>query len=182
MIVLVLGFSKSGTTLVSKTLHESGINMHPGKTGNYNQSKYEDPEAIKILLQMLRVDRLKSLYIPDKIFFNAGIKKQIRTLINNRSGDWGIKQPYLTLCYQEWQSLLPPHICVGIRRNFEGVKSHWTKRGKKIDEKKLYRVWKLYNTYMEMDKIPMISFEYFINHGPGQLQRVIGRKLKDVRE
>ena len=183
MIVIVMGMSKSGTTLVSKTLHESGINMNPICTGDYNKSKYEDPEIIKILLQMLNVDRLKSLYLPSKIIFNRNIKKQIRNFVKLRSKDkdWGFKQPYITLCYPELRSLLPPHIAIGIKRSFEGLKSHWKKRNKKIDEKKLYYVQNVYNTFMDIYKIPVLSFEEFLANGPVKLSQIIGRKLKDIR-
>jgi hypothetical protein len=176
-----MGMSKSGTTLVSKTLHESGINMHPGKTGNYKQSKYEDPAIIKILLQMFETNRLQSLFIPNKIKWTRKIRDQIKRVILHRSGNWGFKQPWLTLVYPEFKNLLPPHIAIGIKRSFKGLVSHWTKRGRKVNEKKLYTVWNLYNMKMELYDIPVISFEYFIKHGPGQLEKVIGRKLKDVR-
>jgi len=181
MIVIVLGFSKSGTTLVSKTLHESGIDMHPACEGNYNKSKYEDPEVINILLQMFNTKRLQSLYLPKKIIWNYKIRNQIKRLIINRKGDWGIKQPWLTLCYQEWKTLLPPHICVGIKRNYKNLITHWTKRGRTVDEKKLYLVQNTYNTLLDSYNIPIISFEYFLKYGPGQLKKIIGKKLKDVR-
>lgn len=181
MVYVVMGMSKSGTTLVSKTLHESGINMHPSRTGNYNQSKYEDPAIVKILLQMFDTNRLQSLFIPEKIKWNRNIRDQIKSLILNRSGDWGFKQPWLTLCYPYFKTMLPDHIAVGIKRSFKGLVSHWTKRGKKVNQTKLYNVWNLYNEKMKNYNIPVISFEYFINHGPGQLEKIIGRKLKDVR-
>lgn len=181
MIAIVMGMSKSGTTLVSKTLHESGINMHPACTGNYKKSKYEDPAVIKILFQMFNTNRLQSLYVPENITFNRKIKDQIKSLILNREGDWGFKQPWITLCYPEFKSLLPPHIAIGIKRTFKGLKSHWTKRNKTVDGEKLKFVQDLYNTKMELYGIPVVSFEDFLKNGPGKLSKIIGRKLKDVR-
>ena len=128
-----MGMSKSGTTLVAKTLHESGIDMSPAKTGNYNQSKYEDPIIIKILLQMFNIDRLKSLYIPNKIIFNDEIKKQIINYFATKKGNWGFKQPWITLCYPKFKKLLPDHIAIGIKRSYKGLLSHWGKREKEIE-------------------------------------------------
>lgn len=184
MIVVVMGMSKSGTTLVSKTLHESGINMHPASTGNYKQSKYEDPAIIKILFQMFGTNKLQSLFVPDNITFNRKIKDQIKSLIINREGDWGFKQPWLTLCYPEFKSILPTHKVVGIKRTYKGLISHWTKRERNPSpdfKKKIKFVQDLYNKKMELYGIPVISFEDFLENGPVKLEEIIGRKLKDVR-
>jgi hypothetical protein len=131
---------------------------------------------------MFNTNRLQSLYIPGKIIWNRKIRDQIKSLILNRSGDWGFKQPWITLCYPEFKSLLPKHIAIGIKRSFKGLKSHWKKRGKIVDEQKLYKVWELYNIKMEIYGIPILSFEDFIKNGPRKLEKIIGRKLKDVRE
>ena len=182
MIVIVMGMSKSGTTLVSKTLHESGINMYPGKIGNYNQSKYEDPDCIKILLEMFNQNRLKSLYIPHTIKFTGKIQGDIKNYIASKKEDWGVKQPWLTLCYPEWKQFLSgKHIVVGIKRSFEGLVSHWKKRGKKIDVEHLRIVQNIYNLKMQSYGIPVLSFEDFIKNGPGELEKIVDIKLKDVR-
>lgn len=182
MIVIVMGMSKSGTTLISKTLHESGINMYPGKTGNYNHSKYEDPDCIEILLEMFNQDRLKSLYIPHKIKFTSKIQGDIKNYIASKKEDWGVKQPWLTLCYPEWKKFLPEyHIAIGIKRTFEGLISHWHKRNKNINIEHLRIVQNIYNLKMLSYGIPVLSFEQFIKNGPIKLEKIISRKLKDVR-
>lgn len=182
MIVIVMGMSKSGTTLVSKTLHESGINMSPGKTGNYNQSKYEDPKIIKILLKMFNSDRLKSLYVPQNIIINQEIENEFKKYIESKTGDWGFKQPWITLCYEEIKRFLPKnHIAIGIKRSFEGLLNHWHKRGKKVDVDHLRLVQNIYNIKMIEYGIPVLSFEKFLENGPVELEKILNRKLKDVR-
>lgn len=184
MIVVVMGMSKSGTTLISKTLHESGIDMNPGITGNYNKSKYEDHEAIEILKQMIGVNTLQSLYLPENIIFNKKIESEIINYISNKKGSWGFKQPYLTLCYYIWKKYLPPHIAIGVKRSYEGLKSHWTKRHKVIDNVKLKTVQDHYNKLMKSYKIPIVEFEDLLIKGPHEVLKniVVGIKLKDVRE
>lgn len=183
MIYIILGMSKSGTTLVSKTLHESGIDMNPGITGNYAKSKYEDPEMVKILLKMFRTDRLKSLYIPKDFLFDKKIEAMILRFIDDRKNkkDWGIKQPWLTLCYDLIKFYFPEHITIGVKRSFEGLLSHWTKRKKNIDQYKVRRVQDHYNKIIDKHNLPVVYFEDLIKNGPKSLEEIIGRKLKDVR-
>jgi hypothetical protein len=184
MIYIVIGMSKSGTTLVAKTLHESGIDMNPGKTGNYNQSKYEDPDIIEILLKMFKTDRLQSLYIPDNIIYNKEIINEIKDYISKRSckHEWGVKQPWLTLCYPEFRKLLPEHKVIGIERSFKGLISHWTKRNKKINEELLFTVQRIYRAKMISYDVPILNYENFLKYGPVELEKIVGMKLKDVRE
>lgn len=183
MIYVVMGMSKSGTTLVSKTLHESGINMYPGKTGNYKQSKYEDPEMIKILLKMFNTKKLQSLYIPEKIIINDKIRNDIKNYISKRSccHNWGFKQPWVTLAYLHFLHFLPEHTAIGIQRSPAGLINHWKKRGKKVNEKKVKYVQNIYNTLMQGYGISILSFENFIKNGPGELEKITGLRLKDVR-
>jgi hypothetical protein len=184
MIIIVLGMSKSGTTLTAKTLHESGFNMHPKRTGNYKQSKYEDQWAVKILLEMVNAPYLKSLYLPKKINVNDKIIADIKRFIHVRDvGNWGIKQPYLTLTYHIWKDYLPEHKVIAIKRSPAGLLSHWQKRKKKVNGYRVMKVQKLYNSIIDDLNIPVITFENFLLQGPVILQKALGlkQKLKDVR-
>lgn len=176
-----MGMSKSGTTLVAKTLHHSDINMSPAKTGDYKQTKYEDPFIIKILLEMFQTNRLQSLFIPDKIKFTPLIQHRLKDYFSNKNGDWGFKQPWITLCYPEFKKVLPEHVVIGIKRSPDGLISHWAKRRKKIDTVELLRVQKIYNELMYSYGIPILEFEHFIKYGPVELEKILRRKLKDVR-
>lgn len=184
MVCVVLGMSKSGTTLVSKTLHESGINMNPGVTGNYAKSKYEDPEMIKILLTMYQSNRLRSLYYPQTFLWDKKVENMIHKFLKRQENkkDWGVKQPWLTLVWDVFRIYFPENtIVIGVKRSFSGLISHWTKRGKNIDRYKVQRVQNHYNKIIDKHKIPVVSFEKFLQEGPKQLEKIVGRKLKDVR-
>ena len=184
MIVIVLGMSKSGTTLIAKTLHHSGINMNPIRTGSYSQSKYEDPIMIKILQKMLNVEGLPSLYLPKTIVWNDEIKKDIKNYLKTKHGDWGVKQPYLTLCYELIRLYLPEHIVVAAKRNPIGLLKHYSKgkKLKKSQEEEILKVQAHYNEIIDRLNIPVINFENFVRRGPIVLSKIIGRKLVDVRD
>ena len=185
MVVIVIGMSKSGTTLIARTLHHSGIDMHPSMTGGYSQSKYEDPEAIKILLNMFSIDRLRSLYIPETVVFDDQIKESIRQFVASRSGDWGVKQPWLTLCYDQWKQFLPTdHIVIAAKRSPEGLLHHYRK-GKSLNkgfEKRVLRVQAHYNDIIDRIGCPVIEFEDMIKNGPRSLERILSRNLVDIRD
>lgn len=184
MVVIVLGMSKSGTTLISRTLHHSGINMSPEKIGSYGKSKYEDPAMIEILKKMLNINGLPSLYLPETIIWNNDIKKDIEKYLKTKSGDWGVKQPYLTLCYETIKPLLPDHIVVASKRSRVGLLHHYAK-GKKLNkgrEKRILKVQSHYNEIIDRLKIPVIYFEEFLNKGPIVLERIVGRSLVDIRD
>lgn len=184
MIVIVLGMSKSGTTLIARTLHHSGFDMSPVHTGGYALTKYEDPAMIKILQKMLQVDGLPSLYLPETIIWNNDIKKDIKKYLKTKYGDWGVKQPYLTLCYELIRPLLPEHIVVASKRSQEGLLHHYSK-GKKLNKgraKHILKVQAYYNEIIDRLNIPVVNFEDFLNKGPSVLAKIIGRKLVDVRD
>lgn len=184
MIVIVLGMSKSGTTLISKTLHHSGFDMSPVRTGGYAQAKYEDPEMIKILQKMLQVEGLPSLYLPETIIWNNDIKKDIKEYLKTKSGDWGVKQPYLTLCYETIRQFLPKHIVVASKRSPEGLLHHYRK-GKKLNKgraKYILKVQAFYNEIIDRLEIPVVHFEEFLRRGPSVLAEIVGCKLVDVRD
>jgi len=183
MIVIVLGMSKSGTSLVSKTLHDSGIDMRPKKIGSYQEKcTYEDQEAVQILKRMMGNNILQSMYLPTELNMNNKIARSIKKLVSSRRGSWGIKQPWMTLCYHLWKPYLPPHIVVGVKRTPEGLLSFWTKRNKMVNEKEVLHVQSYYNKIIDDLKIPVVLFEDFIVHGPVVLELILKTKLKDVRD
>ena len=109
MVVMILGFSKSGTTLTAKTLHAAGINFGDITTGNYPGSPYEDPSGCDVIMKSFGIEQKKSLFIPDKIDYDEEEIKSYITMRSIKSKDWGFKFPYLTYVYGVWKKFLPPH-------------------------------------------------------------------------
>jgi hypothetical protein len=55
MIVIVMGMSKSGTTLISRTLDASGINFRPErKRRGYPACPYENKEGCDIIMRQIK--------------------------------------------------------------------------------------------------------------------------------
>jgi len=190
MIVVVMGMSKSGTTLVSKTLHESGIDMNPDGLGSYARTKYECPGAIEILKEMVGCETLQSLYLPEQINFDKKTGFKMRKYIidrNNKCKDWGFKQPWLTLCYDRWKEWLPDHIAIGVRRNPKGLIAHYYKNAMKkkrpfTEVDRIIDVQRYYNDRMKGYGIPIVDYGDILNNGPSVIEKIVGRKLKDVRD
>ncbi len=182
MIYIVLGMHKSGTTLVSQILHQSGIDM-----GNFDISiqydegnQYERKETQEINKELLAcgdnfsLDVVKS--IDDAIPRNFS-KLQVRAVtlvnfLNRRHEAWGFKDPRTCLTYQFWKSVLPEHKIVFVYRSPREVSKHY-QRGLAplnfIMKTKRYwksiAAWYLYNSqcvrYLKNNRgIPFLAVNY----------------------
>ncbi len=117
MIYIVLGMHKSGTTLVAKILHESGIPMGAfDETLGYDEgNKYERRETHDLNIEMLGCDYGEfSLNILKVIKDPAEVKPEILGKIraaleiaDRQAQDWGFKDPRTCLTYRVWKTLIP---------------------------------------------------------------------------
>jgi len=184
MIVIVLGMHKSGTTLVAKTLHESGINMGVSESGDYPKIKYEDSRVAKITKQLLYGQQKRhSLELPPNSELTDNSLNEMYNYVKMRTNNWGFKFPDVTLCYDAWKMVLPEgHIAIGVKRDRKDIVAHY-KRRKRHDhsEKVINLVIDYYNSYLDQYKVPTMQFEDYINNGPGCLEDILGIKLKDCR-
>ncbi|KKN63335.1 hypothetical protein LCGC14_0502830 [marine sediment metagenome] len=187
MIVMILGMSKSGTTLAARTLDAAGINFSPEKKrADYPSCPYENLEGCRICMEQIEIDRKKSLYYPTKIKDSTRIVSYIK-MRSKQDRNWGFKFPYLTFVYHIWKKYLPEdHIAIALKRTLEGLLWHYSKKGKIIltENKKqtILNIQEKYNNLIDNYGIPVIQFEDFINKGPIVLEKIIGRKLPDVRD
>lgn len=191
MIVIIMGFSKSGTTLTARTLDAAGINFRPEhKRSSYPSCPYENLSGCKICMEQIGIEKKKSLYIPEVIFDNDYIGLKIKHYIVNRSKqdrDWGFKFPYLTFVYPIWKKYLPiDHVAIALKRTPKGLLSHYSRKGRiKLSKEKkriILNAQAHYNKLIDNYNIPVIQFEDFIKHGPVVLEKIVGRKLLDVRD
>lgn len=183
MIVIVLGMHKSGTTLVAQTLSESGIDMGVSCHDEYPRCKYEDPQAQVICRDILYAgNRRHSLDAPSSYNDRAS---EIRDYVKRQSGgNWGIKVPDMTLCYDQWRDILPFHRVIGVRRNLDGVMSHYMRRRNNRPERGLVAyTWHMYNTMLRAYRVPIISFEDLLARGPVVIEEATGLSgLPDFRD
>ncbi len=121
--VIILGMHKSGTTLLSKTLHLSGINMVDEVfKGEYDEgNKWERSALVALNKSALKCGNKLSLYVNTPIKEKdanweavvPAIKKEVSRL-NMNHDQWGFKDPRTCMTYLGWNSILPEHklICV----------------------------------------------------------------------
>jgi len=182
-----MGFSKSGTTLTARTLDAAGINFRPEKKRNkYPQCPYENLAGCKICMEQIGIDKKKSLYIPAVIKDSNKIKPYIE-MRSKQDLDWGFKFPYLTFVYHKWKNYLPEdHIAIALKRTQKGLLSHYSRKGRiklgKNKRKLILKAQSIYNDLIDYYNIPVIQFEDFIKRGPVELEKIVGRKLPDVRD
>jgi hypothetical protein len=187
MIVIVMGMSKSGTTLISRTLDASGINFRPErKRRGYPACPYENKEGCDIIMRQIGVDRKKSLFLPEEIKDSEEIPEYIKSR-SLQDREWGFKFPYITFVYDIWKKYLPKdHIAIASKRSTERLLFHYWNRGRKglcdRQRKQIIKTQKIYNDLIDSYNIPVIQFEDFIKKGPVVLEKIIGRKLPDVRD
>ncbi len=139
MIYVVLGMHKSGTTLVSRLLHHSGISMGPGFDAAVDYEKgntYEDSAASALNRALLGITDTRSIEIgiPDPLQADPIAQEKLRRFIASRQtahSHWGFKDPRSTLTYPVWRGLLPPHRVVGIFRPPEEVWPRYRRGGLK---------------------------------------------------
>lgn len=134
MIYLVLGMHKSGTTLISQMLHESGVNMGDFNSKlTYDQgNQYEREITKKINKEILNcgdtssilVNRIPTLeQILPEYYQQA---KNIINQLNNNFNTWGFKDPRSCLLSHFWIPLLNPCRIIFIFRDPSAIYKHYT--------------------------------------------------------
>ncbi len=196
MIYLVIGMHKSGTTLISKSLHESGINMvHSveGASDCYFDQKYERLATLEInndIIQGNWANTLK-LGVPGPLKPNPAISSKAKHIISSvqkECSDWGFKDPRLCFTYNFWNRHLPQHKIIGVYRNPYDVIRHYGA----LSSPKRYKVlslWQAYNARLvnivkanPYNSI-MLNYENYMSDddGLGRLSDFCSLKICDVR-
>lgn len=173
MIYIVLGMHKSGTTLVARTLHESGIVMGQEfpAGASYSSTKYEAKWPQKISDEMLGAERGQlSLNITSDLLPNADISKDLE--IRMREGiakmdaaydNWGFKDPRAALTYRYWKKVLPPHKVIVIYRDPVEVWRRYSRVTRRVFSRLAFKVWGDYNKNilesLPEDNVLFLNFE-----------------------
>jgi hypothetical protein len=156
VIYVVLGMHKSGTTLVSQTLHKSGISMGRefDESRSYDQgNQWERRESWLINLEI--VGAVESGYFSlDRSTRHTGaptprIADRMRALIaagSNEADDWGFKDPLSCLTYEQWAHVLPEHRVIAVYRDPGAVMRHYRcRRWDVVRAWRVLRAWSQYN-------------------------------------
>ncbi|MFQ5644615.1 MAG: sulfotransferase [Thiogranum sp.] len=200
MIYLVLGMHKSGTTLIARTLHESGIVMgqeFPAGV-DYGKAKYEARWVQQINDRILGADRqvlsstVTSRLLPEKEpseeiyeLMRSGISQQ-----QEKHENWGFKDPRAVLTYPYWKKVLPPHKLIITYRNPVEVWKRYFRKDRFWQLRHPFTAWCDYNSQLirYMDKAPKEDI-LVVNFGSllandiemQRLESFTDSKLTDVR-
>lgn len=202
MIFIVLGMHKSGTTLISKILHDSGIMMleSSGVDGGYDAgNKMERASAKMVNNAILGSNNKFSLDItmPKKLNFGDVQQNMMRQMIQicaDSNRDWGFKDPRTCLTYSLWRAHLESHRLVFIFRSPEEVWSHYWASARFYEKPKIFfkfiRRWCEYNSSgmlsaLQSKENPCIFISYSELMASSKewdrLQMFVGRQLHDSR-
>jgi len=201
MIFIVLGMHKSGTTLVARTLHKSGIYMGDDfpADANYSKSKFEAKWPQKINDQLLGVDRdLLSLNVTSGLLPNNIENSEIESMMYDgirrmsaEHQDWGFKDPRTCLTYGYWKKTLQSHRVIVIYRDPVDVWRRYSRINRRWYSRRAFIVWADYNKCIlrgiadlpEKD-ILFIKFDDLLTNNEefSRLERFAEKKLDDVRE
>lgn len=199
MIYIVLGMHKSGTTLVSQTLHHSGIKMGDDfdEALGYRHNKYEWREPYLVNLQLLAAaeDTYFSLdyYKPRTAPPSPSIEKNMREIIQRRQAeklDWGFKEPLTCLTYPLWAQQLPMHKLICVYRSPSQVIRHYKANALSLHRGfRALRAWSSYNTAMlnaihsQPNQSILLRYEELMagNLEFNRLEKFVQKRLNDRR-
>jgi hypothetical protein len=205
MIYIVLGMHKSGTTLISETLHHSGVNMVENRKSDrtYDQGNFYERTSIQEFnREILGVKpfingfTLLDLPAPNELAIDENLRKRLCELIqtnNLKYRNWGFKDPRTCFTYPIWASELPEHKIIAAYRSPSEI---WARlRRHPIYHNNLYRAWKFINRWYEhniniLNYLHNTNMQYLVlsfsrlvatRHEFNRFQHFMGRKLEDRR-
>ncbi len=200
MIYVILGMHKSGTTLVSRMLHRSGISMVADEKASvsYDQgNKYERLVVKDLNDEILGSKNVSSIEIkrPAVLSISDMQREQIQDMVmdlNGRHKDWGFKDPRTCLTYPLWAELLGDHKIIVILRDPGEI---WHNYSSTNPFKSVFRAWRLMDSWIQANMsilkwiqsstMPVLVLKYreLMNdqESVDRLSEFVGRPLQDER-
>lgn len=152
MIYVILGMHKSGTTMLSQILHDSGINMGEfDETKKYDEgNKYERLEPHDLNIEILGTSYTEHSLNVTRVITDSGkippaLIQKMKDFVdaaNTRYRDWGFKDPRTCLTYHLWKDLLPQHKMAAIYRHPAELWEHYRRQKSRNVLKYLLICWK----------------------------------------
>jgi hypothetical protein len=199
-IFVILGMHKSGTTLISDILHQSGINM---VESNQHDISYDTGSKAERLLtkeinnKVLNSEDLYSLKIKNQCKFDSVTQTEIQDLIetlNNAHECWGFKDPRTCFTYHYWNTVIPIHKIIVVFRNPSEVWLHYWQESKW--KRKAFIFLSFFHSWCEHNEqilkclaetsnnFIVIEYSQFMNTEDGikRLQKFLNRNVVDRRK
>jgi hypothetical protein len=203
MIYVVLGMHKSGTTLISQTLHNSGVAMgeaFDARVSYDSGNKYEREATLALNMDILGLDSyvIRDVPAPSAVSLTPEQERRMLAIIGSCSAshkDWGFKDPRTTLVYPLWRDRLPPHRVIAIYREPEELWPRFRQGGIRRQYRNPIRAWQYLSRWYEhnqrlLDYLRhpgcdglLLSYREFMG-GTGEFERLrafVGRDLVDMR-
>jgi hypothetical protein len=208
MIYIILGMHKSGTTLISKMLHDSDVNMGDfDPTITYDQgNQYEREEFQKVNKDILGCEDANSTSVITPLnstyqntVLGDFIKEEIIKL-NSSHIHWGFKDPRTCLTYNYWSQYLPEHKVIYVYRSPVEVWHHYQKNISKyrfykkiLVSCKAVNAWYVYNNeildyinllYVASENSYILEYSNFMKDdiAINELAEFVGVNLNDTRD
>lgn len=205
MIYIILGMHKSGTTLVSQILHESGVHMgnFDKRVGYDDGNKYEMRKGQEINIGMLGCRGVHSLRVIkpiEKEECNTSITKNIGNMVeslNSSCKDWGFKDPRTCLTYTVWKRNLPSHKIIFVYRHPLQVWMHYQRKVNRYNLLSKVKIgiqtlnaWYIYNAqslnHISNTEMDVLQLDYNELLGKQEvfkkMEEFVGYRLVDCRE
>lgn len=205
VVVVILGMHKSGTTLVARLFHESGISM-----GRFDADKSYDQGNHFERATMLEINR-RILGDQDHESFDsfrgigqnlpepAILRKMHQAVQKAEQGHspWGFKDPRTSLTYGLWKPVLPAHRIVFVFRHPEEVCWHYVRRlprWRVFDRlkraRKVLRAWFVYNEASRQHILDVNVETLVLSYSDlmkcdemlGRLSNFVNQPLRDCRD
>lgn len=200
--IVVLGMHKSGTTLISETIHCSGFPMIESEAeGGYDDGNKMERAQIRTLNTKLLGDGGKqSLRVTCRLDPSSPLTEHIesaRALVAAQDGmPWGFKDPRTLLTFDFWQNVLETPVLIGVFRDPVEVFGHYLRRAGKrwFSRDPAYlpdalRAWCIYNQHLldlkqRCPDMLLLDYGKFMTTDDGmeRLSAHLGRTLVDCRK
>ncbi|MGC1507631.1 sulfotransferase family protein [Ketobacter sp.] len=166
-IVCILGMHRSGTSCLTGTLQELGLNLGKHHTWNpYNlKGNRENQDIVDFHDQLLADNGGSWCSPPRKVVWTEKHYQQARQILGTHANEeyWGFKDPRSLLTYDGWLRLCPDLILIGIFRHPTSVANSLAGRGGH-SRKESYRLWKIYNQRLlrlhKPHTFPVLNFDW----------------------
>ncbi len=128
-VLCIAGMHRSGTSLLSNWLANSGLFIGDQLLSGYSDNKkghFEDLEFLELHRQLFLRNQLhdSGLFVKKLPVFDDVAQQMAQELISKRSAEhllWGWKEPRSTLYLSQWKALIPDMKVLGISRDVNQV-------------------------------------------------------------
>lgn len=160
---------KSGTTLVSQILHNSGINM-----GDFDENisydkgnKYERQSTLRLDMDILGTEDFKVLDLTpgENVSLADDDRRRMRDIIRDcqeKFQDWGFKDPRSALTYNLWAEELPEHKIIAVFRDPAQIWPRYRWNGKRKFHTNFNRAYSYLHRWREHN----VNILEFLKTGP----------------